>query len=114
MDHLTQTLAEWLAFCRWALFATVGGGIGYVLRSPSINLRDFIIESVGAGFVGAVVAMACQAYDLSAPVTGSLVGISALTGARAVLKLLQNAVLNRLKAVTGDKTSTEDDNGKSP
>lgn len=114
MEHFTDEVARTIAFLRWALFAMVGGGVGYVLRSPAINLRDFIIESVGAGFVGAIVAMACQANELSAPVTGVLVGVSALTGARAVLRLLQNAVLNRLKLSNPDSQAQEEDNGKAP
>lgn len=94
---------KWLEFIRelpavlWAGFGGVGGAVGYLLRSDDIKIRDLTIEAAGAGFVGALVSMAAQYYVLGTPETGVLVGVSSLVGARATLRFLQNAVLNRLK-----------------
>lgn len=89
-------LEEHLHELRWAVFAFIGGGIGYVLRSDKIQRNDLIIESLGAGFVGAIVSMAAKYYDLGPEATGVLVGVSALIGARATLRFMREQVLARL------------------
>lgn len=91
-------ISEYMHDLRWAGFAAIGGAIGYVLRSEKIKRGDLIIESLGAGFVGAIVSMAAKYYALGAEATGVLVGISALIGARATLRFIKEQVLRRLNA----------------
>lgn len=81
---------------RWSVFAAIGGAIGYLMRSKKIQRRDLIIESLGAGFIGAIVSMAAKYYGLPETATGPLVGISALIGARATLTFLKENILRRL------------------
>jgi urea transporter len=99
-----------IAYVRWAIFAAVGGIIGYLIRSESINARDFIIETLGAGFMGLLVAMACTAYNLSTPITGVLVGVSALAGARATLTAMERLIKRRLNL----PETSDEANGKAP
>lgn len=104
MFNLEENLHE----LRWAVFAFIGGGIGYVLRSDKIQRNDLIIESLGAGFVGAIVSMAARYYDLSPEATGVLVGVSALIGARATLRFMKEQVLARLNVKSaGAKNGNE-------
>lgn len=93
-----EKFADYIHDLRWAVFALIGGGIGYLLRSHEIKVRDLIIESLGAGFVGAIVSMAAKYYGLNPEATGVLVGISALIGARTTLKFMKEQVFARLKA----------------
>lgn len=85
-----------LTYIKWSVFAAVGGAIGYFLRSTSVNARSLTIEIVGAGFMGALVSMGCQAYGFTTPLTGALVGLSALAGARATLGAMEQLVKRRL------------------
>ena len=101
-----------LNYLRWSLFAAIGGAVGYLLRSTKVNVRDFIIETAGAGFVGSLVSMACATYQLGTPQTGVLVGVSALIGARTSLGFLKSAVINRLKL--SSETEDNGNNGKAP
>lgn len=91
-------LVDYMHDLRWVVFGLIGGGIGYLLRSDEIKARDLIIESLGAGFVGAIVSMAAKYYGMPTEATGVLVGISALIGARATLKFMKEQVLSRLKS----------------
>lgn len=114
MDNPNDALGDALGYARWALFAGIGGAVGYLMRSTRVNARDFIIETVGAGFVGSLVSMACSTYQLGTPQTGVLVGVSALIGARTSLGFLKSAVLNRLKLPTESEDGGNDNgnNGK--
>lgn len=102
MDELHLSLI----YIKWAVFAAVGGAVGYLLRSTSINARSFMIETVGASFMGALVSMGCQAYGLSTPLTGALVGLSALAGARATLGAMESLIKRRLH-IADDSTTDE-------
>jgi energy-converting hydrogenase Eha subunit C len=97
-----QNIPESFHELRWAVFAFVGGGIGYLLRSKKIQRRDLIIESLGAGFVGAIVSMAAKYYALGVEATGVLVGVSALIGARATLRFFKEQILRRFGATTDE------------
>lgn len=108
MDHFLNEMRDWISYLMWGLFSTFGGGVGYVLRSPKVNLRDFIIESVGAGFVGMLVSMGCQASSLDTHYTGIIVGVSSLTGARASLRVMQSVIGKRL----GTNPEPEKEDGK--
>lgn len=90
---------------RWSVFAAIGGAIGYLMRSKKIQRQDLIIESLGAGFIGAIVSMAAKYYGLPETATGPLVGISALVGARATLTFLKENILRRLGSRSNEDTA---------
>lgn len=104
MDKLIDYLHE----ARWFAFGLIGGLIGYLLRSRRVKLRDLIVEGLGAGFVGAIVSMAAKYYELGAPETGVLVGVSALIGARATMQFIREQLAERFNI---GKKKSETDNG---
>lgn len=84
----------------YALFASIAGALGYVLRSMDAGLpityaRTFV-EALSAGFVGVIAMWMCQAASLSPQWTGITVAVSGWLGANASIQVLQRLVWRKL------------------
>lgn len=84
----------------YALFASFGGGMGYVLRTmdaeKKLSWPRLFAETLAAGFVGSIVMMVCNALELNPLWTGVIVGVSGWLGATASIRLLETIVYKRL------------------
>lgn len=90
----------------YALFAALGGGLRYVLKQAEgdqkIVATQAIIEAASAGFMGALVALACAALGLNAMWTGVAAGVTGWLGAAATVRLLEVLLYKRLGVTTQD------------
>jgi hypothetical protein len=90
----------WFKAACYALFASFGGTISYLLRSiddaKHISWGRAFIEAASAGFVGVLVLFACQAAALSEQWTGLIVGVCGWLGASATIKMLETLVRKKL------------------
>lgn len=90
----------WLRMLGYALFAATGGTLGHILRTMDgdkpIRWRMAFAQGVGAGFVGVLVLLACQAMKLNEQWTGLTVGICGWMGASATIVILEKVVFKRL------------------
>ncbi|MBF1762622.1 MAG: phage holin family protein [Veillonella sp.] len=81
-------------------FASVAGFLGYVMRAFDTRTRVLwtraIIESMAAGFVGALTLLMCGAMGLSDQWTGVTVGVAGWLGANASMGVLSRVVFKRL------------------
>lgn len=84
----------------YATFAAFGGFLGHILRT--INRNEPIrwgvaaAEGLGAGFVGILVYLACQAMNVPEGWTGVIVGVCGWLGASATIAMLEALVRKRL------------------
>lgn len=101
----------WIRFLGYALFAALGGSIGYILRTldsgQPLSWVKVMAQGVGAGFVGVLVLLACQALSLGEQWTGLTVGVCGWMGANATIVILEKVVFKRL-GVTGSNKPTVD------
>lgn len=90
----------WIRFIGYALFAAGGGTVGHILRTMDgdkpIRWRVAFAQGVGAGFVGVLVLLACQALNLSEQWTGLTVGVCGWMGANATIVILEKLVFKKL------------------
>lgn len=101
----------WLRYGGYALFAAIGGFVGHVIRTidkddGKVNWWKAVAQGLGAGFVGLLVLMACQASGLSEQWTGLVVGVSGWLGASTTILALEKLVWGKL----GVKRSEGDGN----
>ena len=84
----------------YALFATVAGFLGYLLRTMDVGARvswgRAMLEAVSAGMVGLLVMWICQAMHLAQQWTAVSVGVSGWLGANASIQVLQRLVWSKL------------------
>lgn len=84
----------------FALFATVGGVIGYLSRTiqagGEVKWPRAILEGFSAGFIGLVVTFLCEALHLNLCWTGAIVGVSGWMGATASVKIVEMVISRRL------------------
>jgi hypothetical protein len=101
----------WIRFAGYAIFAAFGGSIGHVLRTldsgQPIRWGKAIAQGVGAGFVGVLVLLACQALGLSEQWTGLTVGVCGWMGASATIVILEKLVFKRLGIGESNKPTAE-------
>jgi len=93
-------LIQWLRMASYAVFASVGGMLGYTMRmlehGNPIKLPMAMMEGLASGFVGLLVYMLCESLHLSAQWTGVIVGVSGWLGANATLRILEIVVYRKL------------------
>jgi hypothetical protein len=93
-------IPPWLAPLLYALFAGFGGCMGYIMRSldsdKKINLWRMLFEGGASAFVGVLMMLVCQAYNMSPQWTGVLVGVSGWLGASASIRLLEKTIEKKL------------------
>ena len=84
----------------YPLFSSVGGFLGYVLRQMDagnkVSMIRALFESAGAGFVGVLVMLICQALGLGAQWTGVIVGVCGWLGATASIRMLEKIAWRKL------------------
>lgn len=99
---------NWLQMALVAIFAAVGGAIGYTLRAMDaaepLSLQKAFVEFVAAGFVGALSGLLCSAWGLSIVWTTFIAGTFGMLGARATTQVMQRFVWTKL----GLNRSTQD------
>lgn len=97
----------------YAAFAAVGGVIGHLMRTlekrQKITFTRTALESVGAGFVGLLVLLLCEALGLSEQWTGVVVGVSGWLGASVTIRMLEGLVRKRLGVTTKEQDSAGND-----
>lgn len=90
----------WVKSAIMVAFASVAGFLGYVMRAFDNRARVLwtraIIESMAAGFVGALTLLMCGAMGLSDQWTGVTVGVAGWLGANASMGVLSRVVFKRL------------------
>lgn len=90
----------WVKAIAYAVLATLGGTIGYIMRvidhSLPLSWGRAVIEGLAAGFVGLLFMLACSAMGLSDQWTGVLVGVAGWLGANASIRILERVVFNKL------------------
>lgn len=90
----------WIRFIGYATFAGGGGFIGHILRTLDsgnpVRWGKAVAQGVGAGFVGVLVLLACQALNLSEQWTGLTVGVCGWMGASATIVILEKLVFKKL------------------
>lgn len=90
----------WFAALGYTTFAAIGGLLSYLLRSMDkhepVRWRQAIVQSVSAGFAGALVLFACTALNLSEEWKGVIVGVAGWLGADATIKLLEGRIRKQL------------------
>lgn len=100
----------WLQLVLYPLFASLGGALGYVLRTLDAGLRvsfwRTLLESIAAGFVGVLVMLICQQMALSAQWTGVCVGTCGWLGASVSIRMLERLVRSRLGVAPGPDDGT--------
>lgn len=110
-----EEMPNWIRGLCYALFAALGGTMGYVMRTvdsnQKVSLMRAAMEGFGAGFVGFLVLLACQATELTEAWTGVIVGVSGWLGANVTIRLLEKLV--RRKLGVGEATP-ENQNDNSP
>lgn len=90
----------WLKALLYALFAALGGLLGHIMRA--IDKQETIIpiravfEAMAAGFVGLLMALLCNALNLSPQWTGVIVGVCGWLGANATIRILEKIVYTKL------------------
>jgi hypothetical protein len=84
----------------YAAFASLGGMVGYVLRTMDANrpisVQRLCVETFAAGFVGLLAMLVCNAFELASNWTGVIVGMSGWLGATASMRLIETVVYKRL------------------
>lgn len=100
----------WIRFVGYALFAAAGGTVGHVLRildsGQPVRWGRAIAQGVGAGFVGVLVLLACQAFSLSEQWTGLTVGVCGWMGANATIVILEKLVFKKLGLTSSKPTDS--------
>ena len=102
-------LIQWLRIAAYALFASVGGMLGYTMRmlehGNPVRLPMAMMEGVASGFVGLLMYMLCHSVGLSSEWTGVIVGVSGWLGANATLRILEIVVYRKLGINKDDSES---------
>lgn len=90
----------WLAMLLYITFAAVGGTLGYIMRTLDSGMKvsfwRAVIEATGAGFVGVLVMLICQASDFSPQWTGVIVGVCGWLGATSSIRMLEKVVSKKI------------------
>ena len=93
-------LMFWVRFLAYGAFAMFAGLCGHFLRSMDsekpIQWKRSIVEGAGAGFVGILVLLLCDAMALSPEWTGVIVGVCGWLGANATIRFLERVILKKL------------------
>jgi len=80
----------------YALFASVAGALGYLLRSMDagvpVTYGRALVEALSAGLVGLIAMWLCQSAELSPQLTAVTVAISGWLGATASIQVFQRVV----------------------
>lgn len=90
----------WVQATAYAIFAAVGGILGYLMRTidkgKKISWSRAMLEGGSAAFVGFISMLLCQASNMSPQWTGVVVGVSGWLGASVSIRMLELAVRKRL------------------
>lgn len=98
---------SWLQVIIYAAFAGFGGSLGYVIRA--VDKKEMIspwrvaVEGCAAAFVGVLVMLLCQAFNLSQPWTGVIVGVMGWVGASSAMRALEFITHKKLGVPTNDR-----------
>jgi LydA holin phage, holin superfamily III len=80
----------------FSAFAAFGGFVRYLFSSiekgTTISFAAALIETCAAGFVGALMAMACAALKIDEMWIGVISGVSGWLGATATIGMLKNII----------------------
>lgn len=101
MDDLTSWWTRWwVKAILYAVLATFGGFLGYVMRaldkSTPISYGRAYVEGLAAGFVGLLVMLMCDVMNMPDQWTGVIVGVSGWLGANASIRMLEKLVFKKL------------------
>jgi hypothetical protein len=104
---MDNEIGWWLKASAYAVFASVGGMVGHIMRvvdqKQKIAWPRAWLEGVAAGFVGILMLLICDAMKLGQQWTGVIVGVSGWMGATASITLLEKLVRKRLDVPSDPK-----------
>lgn len=87
-------------------FSFVGGLLGSALRSVDkgqpFKLALWLLEGASAAFVSTIVLLLGIAYGIKLEIVGAICGVTALMGARVVIRIFQSAVFRKWKITTAE------------
>lgn len=102
-------IPEWLKAILYALLASIGGLLGYLLRTmeaaKEVSLLRAIVETFAAGFVGVLTYFLCRALHLSDAWTGAMTGLFGWLGAIASIQILEKVVYRKLGVNRGNENA---------
>lgn len=106
----------WLICLVMALFASVGGVLGYVMRAIDARVKILwwvaCVQGASAAFVGIVALFICIEVGLSMRLTGVCVGVFGWIGANASMGVLAKIAFKKLGVDNHEPIKgREDDNG---
>lgn len=107
-------IANLVSLGLYAVFAGVGGMLGYLIRTIQsggiIKWPRAVLEGFSAGFLGLVVTFICEALTLNSSWTGAIVGVSGWMGASASAKVVELLVARRLGITSAELKQVEQGN----
>lgn len=99
MDKSSDEMS-WVIVVLYALFAAVGGVLGYIARAldrkEAVLWWRALFEAASAAFAGVLVMLACQAMGFSLQWTGMLVGVFGWVGGASAMQLLEKLASRKL------------------
>lgn len=102
---MSEKISGWFGIASYIALAFFAGAIGYIMRqlaeNKPVGVWRVIVEALGAGLVGYIVMLICQATGLSPEWTGVAVGVCGWLGASATMRILERYVFRKL-GVTND------------
>lgn len=99
MTRISDALFQYIT---QAVLAAAGGLIGVLMREEPGGWPHVLLGSVGAGFVGLLVAHGCHALGLSDDFTFVCVGVSGWLGAERTIAYLEKIITKRFN-ISSDK-----------
>ena len=102
---MSEKINGWFTVISYIALATFAGAIGHIMRQSAenkpIGVWRVVIEALGAGLVGYLIMLICQAMELGPQWTGVAVGVCGGLGASASMRILERYVFRKL-GVTDD------------
>ena len=100
MPYKEPTTWSWISAIAYTALATMGGVLGFLMRSLDkggpINMYRLVVEGASAGFVGVILMMLCRSFQLSPEWTGVVVGVFGWLGASASIQLIEKLAVAKL------------------
>lgn len=107
MPYRDPDTMHWIRAAVYVCLAFVGGALAYMLRSmhnkEKIDKGRLFVEAASSAFVGLLVMMLCQEFDVSPQLTGMAVGVFGWLGATATIQVLERIIYSRLGITKGSK-----------
>ena len=99
-NGLLAAALSWVEISIFLVFAAIGGGLGYLMRTAGRNeqatLARTVLESLSAGFLGVITLLVCRASGIDWVWSGVVVGIFSWLGAEATVMAVIRFIKRKL------------------